>query len=77
MLRHPVRRMRPPAEAEIYAPEFPRGLEWLNVAFLRMNTLMGSGVALVEFWDFARINSLRTLPYLKEWHNRYGRRVCA
>ena len=63
--------MRPPPEAEIYAPEFPRGLEWLNVAFLRMNTLMGGGVALVEFWDFARINSLRTLPYLTEWHNRY------
>jgi AhpC/TSA family len=63
--------MRTPPEAEIYAPEFPRGLEWLNVAFLRMNTLMGAGVALVEFWDFARINSLRTLPYLKEWHNRY------
>jgi hypothetical protein len=72
--------MRPPAESEIYAPEFPRGLEWLNVAFLRMNTLMGTGVALVEFWDFARINSLRTLPYLTEWHNRYreaGLRVIA
>jgi hypothetical protein len=64
--------MRPPPEAEIYAPEFPRSLEWLNVAFLRMNTLHGRGVALVEFWDFARINSLRTLPYLKEWHNRYA-----
>src|SRR3954452_4585338 len=60
--------MRPSPEAEIYAPEVPRGLEWLNVAFLRMNTLMGSGVALVEFWDFARINSLRTLPCLTEWH---------
>ena len=64
--------MRPPAEAEIYAPEFPRGLEWLNVAFLRMNTLLGRGVVLVEFWDFARVNSLRTLPYLKEWHARYA-----
>ena len=64
--------MRPPAEAEIYAPEFPRGLEWLNVAFLRMNTLLGRGAVLVEFWDFARINSLRTLPYLKEWHSRYA-----
>ena len=63
--------VRPPAEAEIYAPEFPVGLEWLNVAFLRMNTLMGRGAVLVEFWDFARINSLRTLPYLKEWHARY------
>ena len=64
--------MRTPPDAEIYAPEFPRELEWLNVAFLRMNTLMGRGVALVEFWDFARINSLRTLPYLKEWHARYA-----
>jgi hypothetical protein len=64
--------MRPPPDAEIYAPEFPRGVEWLNVAFLRMNTLMGRGAVLVEFWDFARVNSLRTLPYLKEWHARYA-----
>ena len=27
---------------------------------------------LVEFWDFARVHSLRTLPYLKEWHARYA-----
>ena len=27
---------------------------------------------LVEFWDFARVNSLRTLPYLKAWHERYA-----
>jgi thiol-disulfide isomerase/thioredoxin len=27
---------------------------------------------LVEFWDFCRPNSLRTLPYLKEWHARYA-----
>jgi hypothetical protein len=26
---------------------------------------------LVEFWDFCRVNSLRTLPYLKAWHERY------
>jgi hypothetical protein len=26
---------------------------------------------LVEFWDFCRINSLRTLPYVKAWHERY------
>jgi hypothetical protein len=64
--------VRPPAEAEIYAPEFPPKMDWLNVAFLRMNTLMGRGAVLIEFWDFARVNSLRTLPYLKEWHARYA-----
>ena len=26
----------------------------------------------MEFWDHARINSLRTLPYLLEWHRRYS-----
>jgi hypothetical protein len=64
--------MRPPAEAALYAPEFPAKADWLNVAFLRMNTLMGRGAVLVEFWDFARVNSLRTLPYLKAWHERYA-----
>jgi hypothetical protein len=64
--------VRPPAEAEIYAPEFPGGMDWLNVAFLRMNTLMGRGAVLVEFWDFARVNSLRTMPYLKAWDERYS-----
>ena len=27
---------------------------------------------LVEFWDFCRPSSLRTLPYVKAWHERYA-----
>ena len=27
---------------------------------------------LVEFWDFCRPNSLRTLPYVRGWHVRYA-----
>jgi AhpC/TSA family len=27
---------------------------------------------LIEFWDFCRPNSIRTLPYLKAWHRLYG-----
>ena len=54
----------------IHAPPFPRGLPWINVASLRMDKQRGRPV-LVEFWDFCRINSLRTLPYLKAWHERY------
>ena len=38
-----------------------------------MDRLLGRHAVLVEFWDFARINSLRTLPYLKAWHERYSR----
>lgn len=63
---------RPPDDIEIHAPEFPPDLEWLNVAFLRMDRLLGRSAALIEFWDFARVNSLRTMPYLKAWHRRYA-----
>jgi hypothetical protein len=54
----------------IYAPPFPRGMPWVNVAALRMDRQVGRPV-LLEFWDFCRVNSLRTLPYLKAWHERY------
>src|SRR3954469_23242412 len=27
---------------------------------------------LVEFWDFCRPNSVRTLPYVRAWHERYA-----
>src|SRR3954453_23966211 len=64
--------MRPPADTEIIAPEFPPRLDWVNVAFLRMDKQIGRHVVLVEFLDTARINSLRTLPYLKAWHERYA-----
>jgi hypothetical protein len=47
-------------------------MEWLGAAFLRMDRLMGRHAVLVEFWDFARVNSLRTLPYLVDWHERYA-----
>jgi len=64
--------VRTPPDAEIAAPEFPGGLEWLNVAFLRMQTELGRHATLIEFWDYARINSLRTQPYLTAWHKRYA-----
>src|SRR5947209_15451826 len=37
-----------------------------------MDKLIGSHAVLIEFWDFARVNSVRTIPYLKAWHERYS-----
>lgn len=62
--------MRVPTDT-IPAPMFPGSLQWLNVATLRMDQQKGRPV-LVEFWDFCRPASLRTLPYLKAWHERYA-----
>jgi hypothetical protein len=62
--------MRPPVDT-IAAPPFPRGLDWINVAPLRMDQQRGRPV-LIEFWDFCRVHSLRTLPYIRAWHARYA-----
>jgi len=43
----------------------------VNVAPLRMDKQLRRPV-LIEFWDFCRVNSLRTLPYVKAWHERYA-----
>ena len=59
------------AAKEIPLPPFPRELPWINVAPLRADKQRGRPV-LVEFWDFCRPNSLRTLPYLRAWHERYA-----
>lgn len=34
-------------------------------------------VVLVDFWEFTCVNCLRTLPYLKTWHERYAGRGLA
>jgi len=62
--------MRVPTDT-IAAPMFPRDARWLNGASLRMDQQRGRPV-LLEFWDFCRPASLRTLPYLKAWHDRYA-----
>jgi hypothetical protein len=55
----------------IAAPLFPRELPWVNVKS-PPSTIQRERPLLVEFWDFCRPNSLRTLPYVKAWHERYG-----
>src|ERR1700757_4235411 len=62
--------MRAPVD-HIFAPPFPRRAAWVNVAALRMDQQLGRPV-LVEFWDFCRVNSLRTQPYMRAWHERYA-----
>ena len=60
---------RPPTD-DIEAPRFPRMAVWVNATRLRMEEQRGHPV-LVEFWDFCRPNSIRTLPYMTAWHERY------
>lgn len=67
--------MRAPVDT-IAAPLFPAKLPWVNLPGGdedgSMSVIQRGRPMLVEFWDFCRPNSMRTLPYLKSWHERYA-----
>jgi thiol-disulfide isomerase/thioredoxin len=44
----------------------------VNTNGARESILQRGRPMLVEFWDFCRPNSVRTLPYVKAWHERYA-----
>jgi hypothetical protein len=65
--------MRPPIP-DIAIPPMPPKLEWTGIDGAKPNVdrLVALGPVLVHFFDFAQLNSARTLPYLREWHGRYA-----
>jgi Thioredoxin like C-terminal domain len=46
---------------------------WLNSEPLAAEGLRGRAV-LMDFWTYSCVNWLRTLPYVRAWHERYGDR---
>ena len=56
---------------QIPAPA-PFGLDgWINTEPLDVEDLKGK-VVLLDFWTYTCVNCIRTLPYLKDWHNKYA-----
>ncbi len=45
--------------------------EWLNSEPLTLEGLKGK-VVLMDFWTYSCINCIRTIPYLKAWHEKYS-----
>lgn len=52
------------------APELIAGGIWFGSAPITISSLRGK-VVLIDFWTYTCINCIRTLPYLKSWHNKY------
>jgi cytochrome c biogenesis protein CcdA/thiol-disulfide isomerase/thioredoxin len=52
------------------APDFEGITDWLNSEPLTLDELRGK-VVLIDFWTYSCINCLRTLPYVKRWHETY------
>jgi len=44
---------------------------WINSPPLASSDL-GGRVVLIDFWTYSCINCLRTLPYLRAWHEKYA-----
>jgi len=62
--------MRPQRD-NIGAPDLPRDAAWIGEQPASMPSLTAKGPVLVHFFDYAQLNSVRTLPYLVEWDRRY------
>lgn len=52
------------------APEIEGISAWINSPPLKIGELRGK-VVLIDFWTYSCINCVRTLPYLKDWYNKY------
>lgn len=52
------------------APELIGGGKWFNSPPLEMSKLRGK-VVLIDFWTYTCINCQRTLPYLRDWYEKY------
>jgi thiol-disulfide isomerase/thioredoxin len=57
-----------PVEGEV--PSLGGATGWLNSEPLTPESLRGRPVV-VQFWTFTCINWLRTLPYVRAWHEKY------
>jgi cytochrome c biogenesis protein CcdA/thiol-disulfide isomerase/thioredoxin len=52
------------------APPLVGIAQWLNSPPLNLDKLRGH-VVLVEFWTFACVNCLHTVPHIERWHRRF------
>jgi thiol-disulfide isomerase/thioredoxin len=52
-------------------PDLDGAIGWLNSVPLSRKSLRGK-VALVNFWTYTCINSIRPLPYLRNWAAKYN-----
>ncbi len=60
----------PSVKSEGELPPLDGAVAWLNSPPLTREGLRGK-VVLVDFWTYSCVNCLRTLPYVRAWHDKY------
>jgi len=62
-------------EGNTNAPEFPRGLDWLNTdKDLKLSDFRGK-IILLDFWTFCCINCMHVIPELKKLEQKYDQEL--
>jgi len=67
-----VNEMKLPYTQSVRAPEFPKGMDWLNTDNpLSLSQLRGK-VVVLDFWTYCCINCMHVLPKLHDLEQKYG-----
>ena len=61
----------PPPPGARSAPELQDISGWINSEPLSLEDLRGK-VVLIDFWTYTCVNCIRTMPYLKQWYEKYA-----
>ncbi|MCY4527997.1 MAG: redoxin domain-containing protein [Chloroflexi bacterium] len=56
----------------LLAPELAGISSFINTEPFTLEDLRGDKVVLIDFWTYTCVNCIRTLPFLKEWHEKYS-----
>lgn len=60
-----------PGQLGSVAPEIQGISGWINSEPFTMESLRGK-VVLVDFWTYTCVNCIRTMPFLREWQEKYA-----
>lgn len=64
-----------PLEGVIHAPQFPRNVDWLNVAHPLTLTDLKGKIVLLDFWTTGCINCMHVIPDLKRLELKYAQEL--
>lgn len=59
------------SEDDKLAPELKDVSSWINSEPFTLESQRGK-VVLIDFWTYTCVNCIRTLPYIREWHEKYA-----
>lgn len=61
-----------PGEVGMTAPDLAGVSSFINTDPFTLESLRGDNVVLIDFWTYTCVNCIRTLPFIKEWHEKYA-----